>query len=425
MYRTLSAPVLVQWEVTPVCNHRCVYCYNFWRVDPPTQSLPDNYNELYTRVVDEIVEAEAFWVVVTGGEPLVVIEEIAPFIHRLTESGIGVSLNSNLSLLTSQKVVVLKQCGIRSILVSLPTANPSTCDFLTGKINSLSGIIAGIKIAIDNGFRVLGNMVISKYNLSEIEQTAELARALKMHGLAVTRGSNPATDSWFSEKVLNRDDFRRMQVEIDHLREKFSFGFYSLEAISLCAYGDAHIEKARRLCTAGKTSCAIGIDGSIRACIRLEKQYGHISEGLVSAWLSMDEYRSDQLIPAICQRCKLKDRCGGGCKADALVSTGSVTNPDPLCDPSNVPYIVPTKIFPTTAEKFVVNSKIKVRVESFGGIVFVSSAQWIPVDERLFSLLYPRATISIQDLCTTLSVGEVDARETASLLVYKRFLSPI
>ncbi|MBU1127126.1 MAG: radical SAM protein [Patescibacteria group bacterium] len=425
MYRTLSAPILVQWEVTPTCNHKCLHCYNFWRTKPPKQSLPDGYNELYAKIVDEIIKNKIFSVVITGGEPLVVIEKISPFIQHLAESGISVSLNSNLSLLTPRKTDLLKECGIRSILVSLPTANPDTCSFLTNKANALPSIIAGIKLAIAQGFRVVGNMVVSKYNLPEIEQTVELAHTLHMHDFAVTRASNPAPNSWFAEKILDKKDFLQMQERIDCLKEKFSFDLCSLEAVSLCAYGEAHVGKATRSCNAGKTSCMIDIDGFIHPCIRLEKGYGHISKGLVSAWLAMNEYRSGELIPITCKQCKLKNRCEGGCKADALVSTGSIVNPDPLYNLSNIPSIKPTDVPQVTAEKFSVNSKIRTRNESFGEIVYVSSTQWIPIDSQLLPLMIPRSTITILDLCLALSISESDARDTASFLVHNKFLIPI
>ena len=424
MYRTLSAPILVQWEVTPVCNHNCIHCYNYWRVGPPVKALPKNYKALYTKIVDELIEANVFSVVVTGGEPLVVIRQVAPFIKRLSDAGIKVSLNTNLTLLTQKRADLLKWCGIRSILTSFPSAIPEHCDFITSKKNSLPSIVKGIKMAVANGFLVSANMVVSRVNQYDIEFTAGLVESLGVRNLAITRASNPIPGSWFAEHVLDKKEFLEMQSEIDILTKKFPFDFTSLEAISLCAYGENHVSKVSRSCGAGKNSCAIGVDGNIRACIRLEKPYGHINDGLAKAWFSMDEARSDEWIPVKCQPCKLKNRCGGGCKADALVATGSVKNPDPLCDFDSIPTIPPQVIPICTADNFLVSPKLKSRTESFGVIISVASTRWFPVHSDLNNILSPGGNINLGDISKALESNEEDSRKTASFLVDKGVLIP-
>ena len=424
MYRTLSAPILVQWEVTPVCNHKCIHCYNFWRVGPPAKALPKGYKTLYSHIVDELIEAKVFSVVITGGEPLVVIKKIAPFIKRLTDAGIRVSINTNLSLLTQEIAYLLKSCGIRSVLTSFPSAVPEHCDFITNKKNSLPAIVNGIRLAVENGFYVSANMVVSKTTKDDIEVTASLAESIGVRNLSVTRASNPIPGSWFAEHVLNKDEFLQMQDEIDSLMKKFKFDFTSLEAIALCAYGQSHISKVSRSCGAGKNSAAIGVDGNVRACIRLEKSYGHIDEGLSKAWLSMNEARTGEWIPDKCQPCKLKNRCGGGCKADALVSTGSVKNPDPLCDLDNIPVLPVINIARCTATTFAISPRLRTRVEDFGVIISPTSTQWFPVQSELSQVLSPGGILELSDISLALHLNEEDAVNTASFLVDKGVLLP-
>lgn len=424
MYRTLSSPITVQWEVTPSCNHVCIHCYNFWRKDPFQKALPKDYRKLYQNVVNEMIKSKVFHVVITGGEPLAVIDKIAGYINQLRKSGITISMNSNLTLLTPARVEILKKIGVRSILVSLPSANPKTCDFIVRKKNSLPRIKRGIKLAVESGFRVSANMVVSRYNYPDIEKTAELAYSLGITNLSVTRASNPIPGSWFADQVISREQFLEMQYLFDLLKEKYQFSFESLEAVSLCSYDQAHVFNAVRSCSAGRSAMAINFDGSIKACIRLEKSYGNVVDSLSSAWLSMEDSRSDEWIPEQCSPCKLRLRCVGGCRADALVATGSIRGLDGFCDPTNIPIIKPPILETTVAREFTVNQNIRYRKEIFGGIIFLSTSNWIPVNKELFKMLQENTSLTIPNLCATFKVEELEAINIASRLVQNKFLSP-
>ena len=191
MYRKLSAPAAVQWEVTPSCNHLCVWCYNFWREGDPLPSLPDDYEVRYSKVVDELIRMRVFSVIITGGEPMMVIERVAPFIKRLSDAGIHIYLNSNLTLLSPERAQLIKDAGVRSILVSLPSADPETCDRLTNSRNAVDRTTRGIKIALEFGFPVMVNMVVSRDNLHQVRMTAEYVASLGVKRFAATRASNP------------------------------------------------------------------------------------------------------------------------------------------------------------------------------------------------------------------------------------------
>lgn len=74
MFRTLSAPVNIQLELTSRCNHNCVHCYNYWRQDLDHER--DSYGldvDLLTTVEREVLSNGIFHITLTGGEPLLVI----------------------------------------------------------------------------------------------------------------------------------------------------------------------------------------------------------------------------------------------------------------------------------------------------------------------------------------------------------------
>jgi radical SAM protein with 4Fe4S-binding SPASM domain len=363
--------------------------------------------------------------VITGGEPLLVINQVAPHIKSLTDAGVAVSMNTNLTLLTPEKARMVKDLGVHAFLTSMPSGVAETCDRITSRKNSLSRIIRGITVALESGFPVYVNMVVSKMNFSEIEASAKLAFELGVRSFSATRASNPVAGSGFTDQVLGRDEFRQMISRLTTVCTRLGLPFDSLEANPPCAFGPDSDYPVHRFCGAGKNTCTIGHDGQVRPCNRLPLTYGHIDEGLQAAWNQMAECRSSEWIPQACGQCKLKARCGGGCKADSLVAYGDVKLPDPLCDHSYQATVKAQPVTPTTADRFTVNPGLKLRVEDFGAIAYVNISNWVPVDERMAQILLPRAELSLEKIMNSLSTNETAARLTAGALIGKKILSPV
>lgn len=424
IYKTLSAPILVQWEVTKRCNHNCIHCYNFWRQGPILPKLPRNYKVLYAKVVQELIINKVMSVVVTGGEPLMVLNEILPFIQQLVDAGISVTMNTNLTLLTPEKAERLKACGIRSFLTSLPSADPETNDYITNSVNSVARTARGIRIALSRGIPVYVNMVVSKRNLAQIDMTAAFCASLGVKNFAATRASNPIAGCAFADEVLDTTEFQQMQQALEDARERYGLYTNSLEVNPICAYGDVVPSQGYKFCAAGKTTVTIGSDGDIRPCSRISTIYGNITDGLKPAWDAMSVWRTDELIPDACGGCKAKRFCGGGCKADAEISGGSLKSPDPLCNPQYAPNGRPqTPTQPTSLTQFTVNPRLKVRSEAFGGILYVSTTNWIPVDGRLLSFFVESPqTLTLVQLAEILQSDNDKAAITATVLLKKKVL---
>lgn len=71
IYRTLSAPISLQWELTDWCNQKCFHCYNYWRkdTDPSADVIPE-LDDTFRIIANEIIANHVFSVTITGGEPL-------------------------------------------------------------------------------------------------------------------------------------------------------------------------------------------------------------------------------------------------------------------------------------------------------------------------------------------------------------------
>lgn len=189
MFIRLSAPVAVQWELTSWCNHFCIHCYNYWRHGKKNVFEPDL--EAYDKVSQALVANKVFAATLTGGEPLVALDAAFPYLTRLRDAGIVLSMNTNLTLLTPRKVEQLKELGIRSINTSLMSHDQTTNDYLANAPGAYKRIVAGIKLAIESGFYVNVNMVVSRYNLDHVFATGKYVKSLGAESFSATKVSTP------------------------------------------------------------------------------------------------------------------------------------------------------------------------------------------------------------------------------------------
>ncbi|HSB49622.1 MAG TPA: radical SAM protein [Burkholderiales bacterium] len=113
---SLSAPLLVSWQITRDCDLCCLHCCTD---SAPGKRLPDELDaEEAMRVVDEIARNQVPYVMLCGGEPLVV-----PQFFRIAEAlgaaGVQLKIETNGQRLDAGVVERLARLPVRSIQVSL------------------------------------------------------------------------------------------------------------------------------------------------------------------------------------------------------------------------------------------------------------------------------------------------------------------
>jgi MoaA/NifB/PqqE/SkfB family radical SAM enzyme len=88
----LGAPLFVSWQITRDCDLCCLHCCT---ESAPGKRLPDELDaEEAMRVADEIVRVGVPYVMLCGGEPLVVPHFFA-LAERLGRAGVDLKIESN------------------------------------------------------------------------------------------------------------------------------------------------------------------------------------------------------------------------------------------------------------------------------------------------------------------------------------------
>ncbi len=381
---------------------------------------------MHRRIVQEIISSRVFQVTLTGGEPLGVLEQVYPGLLALKQAGVFISINTNLAILDRPTVLLLQQLGIRSVLTSLMSADQGVNDEIAQQEGAYRRTVAGIRFAVENGFRVSVNMVVSQKNFHTIYETGELACALGAKAFCATKASKPSNCPDFSEHLLPVPLLGQMFLELLRIKETLGIEVDSLEHYPACSFPDDKTRTAfgNRNCSAAKASCTIGFEGSVRPCSHAPIPYGNVVQvGLFKAWQSMDEWRTGELVPTLCKQCcgEFPARCGGGCRVESLNANGAINGVDPysLSHKPNSKQVFPkvTALPPDT--RVVLDPKVLFRPEEFGYIAYRSSSKWLAIDGVLYAILkeslkdggVKAATIVEACQCT-----ETDALKTFSML---------
>ena len=163
-------------SITDRCNMRCVYC------------MPTNNNEWFEQndilAYDEIVRLASILarlgiekIRITGGEPLV-RPKLEDLIRKLSNldgiKTIGMTTNG---LFLKEKVMQLRDAGLKSVNVSLDTFKEDRFKAITG-VHGLDNVLSAMYAAEHAGLEVKVNTVIIRgWNDDEIVDFAKFARS--------------------------------------------------------------------------------------------------------------------------------------------------------------------------------------------------------------------------------------------------------
>lgn len=365
--RYLSLPLTAQLEITDLCNHRCIHCYN---LDSEIKNRPTRIvdDEIVMACAQKLIDNDIFGVVITGGEPLLKKELTKKVIGLLYDNHIKVSLNSNLILFDDDFISFLKDRKV-TVLTSCPSGIPTSYKKLVG-VDNFAVFESNVNKLVAAGVRFSVNMVITKDNLNEIIQTAELIKQIGCKSFAATpMGLNveyPRLDL-----LLSVEEVRKVISDLLWIESNLGLKVDILEALPKCVFPEIVLLEEHsflnRKCQAGRTVIAVSCNGDVRPCAHNPYSYGNIlKEDLHTIWQKMDAWRSAQYVPSDCQDCSWINRCNGGCRTSAKAYRGGWDKNDMWCiGPLRTmpPVFHPHKNELSSNTRLQINSLLKVRKE--------------------------------------------------------------
>lgn len=209
-------------SITDRCNMRCVYC------------MPTNNNEWFEQndilAYDEIVRLARILarlgiekIRITGGEPLV-RPKLEDLIKKLSNlDGIkSISMTTN-GLFLRDKVMQLRDAGLKSINVSLDTFKEDRFKAITG-VHGLDNVVSAMYAAEHAGMEVKVNTVIIRgWNEDEIVDFAKFARSTGYTVRFIEFMPLDGTGIWEPKLVVSkRETIQRINEDLKELKPLYN-----------------------------------------------------------------------------------------------------------------------------------------------------------------------------------------------------------
>jgi len=327
---SLKSPISVNFEVSPVCDLTCEFCFN---AEMECEKLSHPSFEQVTSILDKLAEAEVFEVRMFGGEFFVyphwqkVLEYADKQDFFLSFVSNGTHINTN----TAKKLLDHRIVGGA---ISLHGTKEIHED-ITKITGSFEDAVSGIQACIENG---IGISILYTLTRNNYKSVFDVCRWLKEKGIEIDEINvgrltpyGRAKSDWEQVK-LSLHDYLSVFPQLKKIRNELgilaSFG----DAFPLCLlpakYHDYVIG-----CWQGTGFGHIDHMGNVRSCSIAKGSYGNILETpLTKIWTKqLSHFRSLGWLPLKCRECD--NFCGGGCSASCY--DGGMYAPDEFIQQKN------------------------------------------------------------------------------------------
>ena len=308
-------------HVTQRCNLACRFCYS---EDAGRNALEDPSLDDLSRAIDLLASLGVTRLVISGGEPF--LRPDLPLIaEHAKRSGVDELIVLTNGLLVTRERVAPLVGTVDCVAVAFDGASSSDPTHLRGeqRFDLLVRAVETVR-SLDVGARVLPTL--HARNLSDMGRYQDLADRL-----GATLG--------FSLLTGNVCELGDLSPTDDQLREM------GRRARELSGSGSDPLTEsgssfaARRSCGAGVRTLSVAADGTVYPCHMLHDRrlamgsaFSDAPEKIMGGPVARRLRSLDVAAIDGCASCEARYLCGGGCRARALMSAGSLTAADPYCE---------------------------------------------------------------------------------------------
>lgn len=309
---TLKSPLSIVYEVTPVCDYDCAFCY---AADGRRQSHPPL--EHVRAILEQLAQAEVSRILFMGGEFFLhpAWEEVLAYAQQL---GFGLSFISNGSKLTAQVCDRLRAYAPAGT-ISLHGPDATAHDGLTRRKGSFAQAVRAMQACQRSGIQL---SVLYTPTRDTYRQVWDVARALAESGVRpglinVSRLTphGYALERWESFR-LGLEHYLDVFSQAARIEKDFGLAVRVGDGFPQCQIPAEWRQFAGR-CDAGVTLAAVGHQGDVKLCPNSTESLGNLLHTpLVEIWTYAEpllRLRKLDWLPAQCQTCSLAPVCKSGC----------------------------------------------------------------------------------------------------------------
>ena len=297
-------PLGVQLDLTYRCNERCVHCY----LDH------DDHGEMSTAeikdLLDQMAVASVFFLTLSGGEILMRRDffEILEHARRLM---FCIKLKTNAVMIHATEADRIQALAPESVQISVYSHHPEVHDAITNLPGSLRKSVAGAKLLVDRGVKVIFANVLMRDNFQDYSGVQALAAEIGAR-YTIDPTITPMMDG--DRSILNLNIDRALLKQV--FRDSSLLGTAPEE---FCAPPSGPLPEEDAIntlpCSASHTFCYVSPYGDVYPCVQFPLPTGNVRvTPFLSIWKhspQMNEVRSITMndLP-VCSTCS---HGGGSC----------------------------------------------------------------------------------------------------------------
>lgn len=303
-------PLQASLELTHRCNLACKHCY----ID--THGGEELTLSEFKDVLDQLADAGAFYLMFTGGEPLV-RKDFFQIAEYAKKKGFLTLLMTNGTLITPEIAGDIQSLEMLSIGMSLHGDCPETHDAVTGQEGSFNSTLNAVELLKSRGMNIVLQTLLMDANVHEAAGMKELANALGVSlkiGLQIVPTRSGSTAPY--EYAASNESIIRY----------YESGLTGND-MDFCETGGP--------CKAGKGSCAITPTGDVFPCLLLPMKLGNLREARFDEIWRLNPCEELEQLRSItsnnfisCRKCESADYCSK-CIGVFYSETGKLTEPAP------------------------------------------------------------------------------------------------
>lgn len=308
-------------HVTQRCNLRCRFCYS---KGDDRNRLPDPSPEQLARAIGLLAALGCQRLVISGGEPFL-RDDLAQVASCAMGAGIGKVVVLTNGLLVDRAAIEPLAGLVSCVAVAFDGPDASSAAHLRGRqrFERLADAIGTIR---DAGIEARILPTIHGRNVADMPRYRALADRLGA-SLGYSLLTGPPCE--LGDLSLSEGQLRELG------RASVDDGLPHADATA----SEAAALHARRSCGAGSRTLSVAADGTVYPCHMLHVRRLAMGDAFVDAPEAIMSSKVAARFGALdvggiegCSACSVRHLCGGGCRARALMATGSLTGRDPYCE---------------------------------------------------------------------------------------------
>ena len=334
----------VHWSLTGHCNYRCRHCY----MRAPHQILPQPSLEKCLEIADEIADCGVTYVSLTGGEPLI-RSDFLDIIDRILERDMRVDMiMTNGSLVDETLLDALRKRNCYPEFNMSFDGTKEWHDWLRGVDGAFDSVCRAFRLCREKGFRTGAELVLHKGNRNLLRESVRLLGNMGVSSLKVAGLRAAGEGASISEQALTMEEVYECFLEYipQYIEDGMPVPSLMLAGLFTAVKGKYSIGAERHpegqdclkapICAAARKTMYLGPDGYILPCIPMSEQdyvqnrFPNINQMTLKQALK-DSFYIQFIRTTLgdyldhnpgCRGCEYQNRCGGGCRGQAVSANG-------------------------------------------------------------------------------------------------------